>query len=357
MFMKDIQSSDKENKLKHNEFLIESRAKLWDKLKIEKEENSKKEENKQIKIILKDGKIIEGISNVTTPYAIAESNLKKSILKEIIVSKVIYLKKISNIEITSLEEPEQEENCSNKEKKNIELWDMNRPLIGNCKIEFCNFDTMEGKKIFWHSSAHLLASVIEKFYCAKVCKGNSFQEGFFYDSYMENFSIEPSKDFYLIEKQIKIIIKQNFPFTRLVLTKKQALSLFKDNKYKIDLISNKLKEDELTTAYRCGDFIDLCLGPHIPSLNMIKSLKITKNSSTNWLGIVNNDSLQRIYGISFPNEKLLKEYLKKKEEEEKKDHRYLGKQQNLFMFHNLSPGSCFWFGPGTHIYNKLLSFF
>jgi threonyl-tRNA synthetase len=89
---------------------------------------------------------------------------------------------------------------------------------------------------------------------------------------------------------------------------------------------------------------------------MIKSLKIIKNSATNWLGIVTNDSLQRIYGISFPNEKLLKEYLKKKEEEEKRDHRYIGKQQNLFMFHNLSPGSCFWFGPGTYIYNKLLSF-
>lgn len=368
--MKDIQSSNKESNnklelndkiaeefnLKSNEFFIESRAKLWDKLMIEKEENSKREKKEQIKIILKEGKIIDGISNVTTPYSIAQSNLKKSILKEIIVAKVIYLKKVSNIEITSLEEPEQEENCSNKEKENFELWDMNRPLIGDCKIEFCNFDTMEGKKIYWHSSAHLLASVIEKFYCAKICNGNSFQEGFFYDSYMGNFAIDPSKDFSSIEKQIKIIIKQNFPFTRLVLNKKQALSLFEDNKFKKDLILNRLKEDELTTAYRCGDFIDLCLGPHIPNLNMIKSLKIIKNSATNWLGIVTNDSLQRIYGISFPNEKLLKEYLKKKEEEEKRDHRYIGKQQNLFMFHNLSPGSCFWFGPGTYIYNKLLSF-
>jgi threonyl-tRNA synthetase len=215
---------------------------------------------------------------------------------------------------------------------------------------------MEGKKIYWHSSAHLLASVIEKFYCAKIYNGNSFQEGFFYDSYMGNFGIDPSKDFSSIEKQIKIIIKQNFPFTRLVLNKKQALSLFEDNKFKKDLILNRLKEDELTTAYRCGDFIDLCLGPHIPNLNMIKSLKIIKNSATNWLGIVTNDSLQRIYGISFPNEKLLKEYLKKKEEEEKRDHRYIGKQQNLFMFHNLSPGSCFWYQPGAHIFNKLIEF-
>ena len=148
----------------------------------------------------------------------------------------------------------------------------------------------------------------------------------------------------------------NHPFTRLVMTKSEALDLFKANPFKVQLITNKVKENDLTTAYRCGDFIDLCLGPHIPNLNMIKSLTVTKNSATNWLGKVTNDSLQRVYGISFPNDKLMKEYIKRKEEEEKRDHRNIGKQLGLFMFHNLSPGSCFWYQHGAHIYNKLIEF-
>ena len=254
----------------------------------------------KIKITLKE-KEIDGISNVTTPYIIAQKHLKKSVLKEILVAKVKYLNVVSNIKIASLEDSEQEENCSSKEKEQFELWDMNNPLIGDCKIEFCNFDTKEGKTVFWNSSAFLLASLIEKLYSAKICKAKAFKEGFYCDSYMGNFAIDPLKDFNSIEKQIKILIKQNLSFTRLILTKKEALSLFEDNKYKVYLISSRLKENELTTAYSCGNFIDLCLGPHISNLNMIKSLKITNNSSTNWLGLVNNDNLQRIYGISFPN--------------------------------------------------------
>jgi threonyl-tRNA synthetase len=102
------------------------------------------------------------------------------------------------------------------------------------------------------------------------------------------------------------------------MTKKEALDLFKANPFKVQLISSKVKDDELTTAYRCGDFVDLCLGPHIPNLNMIKALKVTKNSATNWLGKVTNDSLQRVYGIAFPSDKLLKEYIKKKRGRRKK---------------------------------------
>ena len=335
---------------------IKERAEYWDKLYTAQEEKNKSLPQETIKITLPDGKEVEGTSNVTTPYQIGEKHTKKSLLKEFVVAKVIYSSKVSDTKISNIEDEEQEEKCSDKPKETFELWDMHRPLIGNCKIEFCTFETKEGQSTFWHSSAHLLGSAIENVFGAKLCIGPALEEGFYYDSYMGNYAIDSSKDYKSIEDQMKKNAQGNHPFTRLIMTKKEALELFKANPFKVQLITNKVKDDEVTTAYRCGDFIDLCLGPHIPNLNMIKAVKITKNSATNWLGKVTNDSLQRVYGIAFPNDKLLKEYIKRKEEEEKRDHRNIGKQLGLFMFHNLSPGSCFWYQPGAYIYNKLVDF-
>ena len=335
---------------------IKDRAELWDKLYAAQTDKNKTLPQEPIKITLPDGNIVDGTSNVTTPYNVAEKHTKKSVLKEFLVAKVAYSKKISETQVKNIEDEEQEEKCSEKPKESFELWDMQRPLIGDCKIEFCNFETKEGQNTFWHSSAHLLGNAIEATFGAKLCTGPALEEGFYYDSYMGSYVIDPSKDFKEIEDKVKKCAQGNHPFERLVMTKQEALDLFKANPFKVQLISSKVKDDEITTAYRCGDFVDLCLGPHIPNLNMIKALKITKNSATNWLGKVTNDSLQRVYGIAFPNDKLLKEYIKKKEEEEKRDHRNIGKQQGLFMFHNLSPGSCFWYQPGAHIYNKLVEF-
>ena len=342
--------------MQENAPFIKERAELWDKFYAAQEEKNKNLPQEKIKIILQDGREVEGISNVTTPYQVAEKHTKKSELKEFLVAKVVYSKKITETQIVNVEDEQQEENCSEKPKENFELWDLFRPLIGDCKIEFCNFETKEGKNTFWHSSAHLLGSAIENLFGAKLCIGPALEEGFYYDSFMGNYAIDPLNDYKKLEEKVKKSAQGNHPFTRLVMTKSEALDLFKANPFKVQLISNKVKENDLTTAYRCGDFIDLCLGPHIPNLNMIKSLSIIKNSATNWLGKVTNDSLQRIYGISFPSEKLMKEYIKRKEEEEKRDHRNIGKQQGLFMFHNLSPGSCFWFQPGAHIFNKLIDF-
>ena len=345
-----------EFKKEENAPFIKERAELWDKLFQAQEEKNKSLPQEKIKITLQDGREIEGTSNVTTPYQVAEKHTKKSELKEFLVAKVLYSKKISETQIANVEDEQQEENCSEKPKEEFELWDLHRPLIGDCKIEFCNFETKEGKSTFWHSSAHLLGSAIETLFGAKLCIGPALEEGFYYDSFMGSYVIDQLNDYKKLEEQVKKNSQGNHPFSRLVMTKAEALDLFKANPFKVQLISSKVKENELTTAYRCGDFIDLCLGPHIPNLNMIKSLSITKNSATNWLGKVTNDSLQRVYGISFPNDKLMKEYIKRKEEEEKRDHRNIGKQLGLFMFHNLSPGSCFWYQAGAHVYNKLVEF-
>ena len=132
--------------------------------------------------------------------------------------------------------------------------------------------------------------------------------------------------------------------------------MFKSNPFKVQLIQNKIPANASTTVYRCGPLIDLCMGPHLPSTGKIKAFHALKTSATNWLGKVTNDPLQRIYAISFPEKAQLKQYLEFQEQAKLRDHRALGTKQDLFFFHTLSPGSCFWLPHGARIYNKLIDF-
>jgi threonyl-tRNA synthetase len=241
------------------------------------------------------------------------------------------------------------------ESSNFELWDLTRPLEGDCSIEYSTLEEKEGKSVFWHSSAHILGSALENVYGSYLCIGPALEEGFYYDSYTGKLAIEES-DFKEIEEAATAVSKANHVYQRLTLSKAESLELFKHNPFKVQLITNKVPENGKTTAYRCGSLIDLCMGPHLMATGLVKAFKVTKNSSCYWLGNNNNDSLQRVYGISFSADKELKEWIKRKEEEEKRDHRNIGKQQDLFMFHNLSPGSAFMYPNGAHIYNKLMGF-
>ena len=242
-----------------------------------------------------------------------------------------------------------------KEETNFELWDMSRPLDGDCEIEYCTIEDKEGKSTFWHSSAHILGSSLEHTYGSHLCIGPALEEGFYYDCYMGKNAVD-EKDYSKIEENAKAVISANFPYSRLTLSKSEALELFAENPFKVQLIKNKIPESGKTTAYRCGDLIDLCMGPHLISTGVAKTFKVSKNSSCYWLGNANNDSLQRVYGVTFPSAKEMEEYTKRKAEEEKRDHRNIGKQQELFMFHNLSPGSCFFNPHGAYVYNKLVNF-
>lgn len=124
----------------------------------------------------------------------------------------------------------------------------------------------------------------------------------------------------------------------------------------MQLIESKIPEGGKVTAYKNGDLIDLCTGPHIPVTSRVKAFKVMKNASAYWLGKATNDSLQRIYGVTFPSKKELDEHIHFIEEAAKRDHRVIGQQQNLFHFHQLSPGSGFWYPYGAKIYNKLTNF-
>ncbi|XP_021120400.1 probable threonine--tRNA ligase 2, cytoplasmic isoform X2 [Heterocephalus glaber] len=158
-----------------------------------------------------------------------------------------------------------------------------------------------------------------------------------------------------LENICKSIIKEKQPFERLEVSKETLLDMFKYNKFKCRILKEKVNTPT-TTVYRCGPLIDLCKGPHVRHTGKIKSIKIFKNSSTYWEGSPEMETLQRIYGISFPNNKMMKTWEKFREEAKNRDHRKIGKEQELFFFHDLSPGSCFFLPRGAFIYNTLTNF-
>ena len=190
--------------------------------------------------------------------------------------------------------------------------------------------------------------------------------GFYYDVDTTDLGdgIKLSESHYKsLEDLIKKIVKDKQEFKRIKLSKDNALEMFKFNKFKQELITgifddmNERKvdsNDQYVTAYRCGPLIDLCRGPHIPNTSIIKALKIVKNGSTYWKNDNTRENLQRLYGISFPDKKLMKEWEELRKRAEQSDHRVIAKKQNLFFFDDMSPGSCFWLPHGARIYNKLM---
>ncbi|XP_069621965.1 threonine--tRNA ligase 1, cytoplasmic-like isoform X2 [Ranitomeya imitator] len=281
-------------------------------------------QSKPIKIILPDGKTIDGQSWRTTPFEVA-AGISRGLADNTVIAKV-----------------------------NAELWDLDRPLEGDCTLELLPFDREEAQAVYWHSSAHILGETMENYYGGCLCYGPPIENGFYYDMYLEERGVS-SNEFPVLENMCKNIIKEKQPFERLEVSKELLLEMFKYNKFKCRILNEKV-DTPTTTVYRCGPLIDLCRGPHVRHTGKIKALKIYKNSSTYWEGKADMETLQRIYGISFPDNKLMKEWEKFQEEAKNRDHRKIGKDQELFFFHELSPGSCFFLPRGAYIYNTLIDF-
>jgi threonyl-tRNA synthetase len=315
----------------------------------------------EITITLPNGDIKKGIAFKTTPLEIALS-ISKGLADNVVAGKVHYTKKYEEDTIVACDEDDEaaQNKASNdseddQSKGKGEIWDLNRPLVGDCSLQLIKFDDTEGKTVFWHSSAHVLGAAIEAAFGAHLTIGPPLQQGFYYDSYMGNHTI-PDEDLKIIESKAAEMCKNKYEFQRLVVSKEEALEMFSANPFKVSLISNKIPDGGKTTVYRCGPLIDLCMGPHLPNTGRIKAFAAVKTSSTNWLGQVTNDPLQRIYGIAFPDKALLKQWQEFQEKAKQRDHRLLGNKQELFFFHQLSPGSCFWLPHGARIYNKLIDF-
>ncbi|XP_045461875.1 threonine--tRNA ligase 1, cytoplasmic isoform X2 [Harmonia axyridis] len=303
---------------------INARLKLWDQLKLKYNEELLSKPHNPIKITLPDGKVVDGISWQTTAYDVAKG-ISQGLADNAVISKV-----------------------------NGVLWDLDRPLEVDSKLELLKFDNPEAQAVFWHSSAHILGEALERLYGGCLCYGPPIDNGFYYDMYLDNKSVTAG-EFPAVEGLMKNIVKDKQPFERLEMTKEDLLEMFKYNQFKVRILNEKV-DTPTTTVYRCGPLIDLCRGPHVRHTGKIKALKVVKNSSTYWEGKSDAETLQRVYGISFPDPKLLKEWEKLMEEAAKRDHRKLGREQELFFFHELSPGSCFFQPKGAHIYNTLINF-
>ncbi len=237
-------------------------------------------------------------------------------------------------------------------KFNDELIDLNKPLETNGTIQIITFKDPEGIDTFRHSSAHLLAHAVKNLYPkANPTIGPVVEQGFYYD--FENLSIS-TDDFPKIEEEMKKIVKEAQDIKRIeYASKKEALEAYKNNPFKVEMI-NELGEG--ASAYQQGDFVDLCRGPHVPNTKYIKSFKLMKLAGAYWRGDAKNKQLTRIYGISFPDKKDLKAYLTLLEEAEKRDHRKIGKELNLFSFHQEAPGMPFFHDKGTFIWETLADF-
>ncbi len=232
-------------------------------------------------------------------------------------------------------------------KFNDNAVDMTRPLEEDGSILFYKFSDEKGKEIYWHSSSHIMAQAVKRLFPnVKVAIGPAIEHGFYYDFDKEIPFTED--DLLRIEEEMQRIINEKFFFERKVLSREEALEMFKSlgEIYKIELI-NEMPEDETISIYVLGDFVDLCRGPHIQSTDQVKAFKLLKFSGAYWRGDEKKKMLQRIYGISFPTQKELNAHLEKLEEAEKRDHRKIGKELDLFGFYEeVGAGLVHWHPKG-----------
>jgi len=232
------------------------------------------------------------------------------------------------------------------------LYDLTRPITTDASVEIITFDSDEGRDIFRHTTAHIFAqALLRKFPTAKIAIGPAVEQGFYYDFDLDGFTEEDMKT---IEDEMKTIVKEKLPIERQVISKEEARKLFSDNPYKLEMIE-ELPDDSIT-AYKQGEFIDLCRGPHLSNTGKVKALKLTKVAGAYWRGDSENKMLNRVYGISFPDKKQLKEYLYLLEEAQRRDHKKIGKEMQLFTFHDEAPGMPFFHDKGTVIWNSLVAF-
>jgi threonyl-tRNA synthetase len=239
---------------------------------------------------------------------------------------------------------------------NGELWDANRPIEQDATIKLHKFEDNEGKHAFWHSSAHLMAQALEHLYPGiKLWVGPALENGYYYDVDLPEGKVISDADFPKIEAEMKKLAQENNAFVCKEMPKNEALSYYKEkgDEYKIDLIERL--EDGRITFYSQGDFADLCKGPHLPSTKFIKAVKVLSVAGAYWKGNENNKQLTRIYGISFPKQTLLDDYLKMLEEAKQRDHRKIGKELELFMFsQQVGLGLPMWLPRGTDLRQRLI---
>lgn len=238
---------------------------------------------------------------------------------------------------------------------NGEILGLDDKVYEDADFKVVKFEDKEGKQIFWHTASHIMAYAIQELYPdTKFAIGPSTETGFYYDLDLEHRFVE--EDFKAIEDKMKEIAKKDLPVEKIEISREEALKHFKEKgqDYKVELI-NDLPADEKITMYKIGDFLDLCKGPHLLSTKKIKAIKLLSIAGAYWRGDSNNKMLQRLYGIAFEKQSQLEEYITRREEAEKRDHRKLGKELDLFSMHEEGPGFPFFHPNGMILRNNLLN--
>jgi len=211
----------------------------------------------------------------------------------------------------------------------------------------------DGLEVIRHSCAHLMAQAVQRLFPeAQVTIGPVIEDGFFYDfAYERPFTTE---DLERIEGVMQEIVKENLPVSRQLMSREDAIAMFDamGEKYKVEIIKS-IPGDEELSFYRQGEFIDLCRGPHVPNTGKFKAFKLTSVAGAYWRGDSNNEMLQRIYGTAWGDKKALADYLFRLEEQQKRDHRKIGKKLDLFHFQEEAPGMVFWHPRGWTIYQVI----
>jgi len=236
------------------------------------------------------------------------------------------------------------------------IWDLTRPLPGDCRLELLTFEQEEGQLTYRHSASHVLAQAVKRLFPGtKLGIGPAIAEGFYYD-FDSPHKFTP-EDLAAIEEEMKRIIQADYPFERQEVSREEALELFQKlgEPYKLELI-HELPESSTITVYRQGEFIDLCTGPHLPSTGYLKAIKLTSLAGAYWRGKETNPMLQRIYGTAFPKASLLEEYLQRLEEAKRRDHRRLGAELRIFSLEEEGPGFPFFLPKGMILRNELEQF-
>jgi len=241
---------------------------------------------------------------------------------------------------------------------NGELIDLTRPINSDSTLMLHKWDDDQGRHAFWHSSAHLMAEALESIYPGiKFGIGPAIETGFYYDVDPGDGKVITDNDLQVIENRMKELAAQNLPFIRKDVSKKEALEIFrsKGDQYKIELISEL--EDGTISLYTQGGFTDLCRGPHLPSTEPIKAIKLLTVAGAYWRGNEKNKMLTRIYGVTYPKQKMLDDYLAFLEEAKKRDHRRIGRELELFTFSpKVGMGLPLWMPRGAELRQNLINF-
>ncbi len=234
-------------------------------------------------------------------------------------------------------------------KINGKAVDMSRPIDEEGEIIFLDFGSEDGKRVFWHSSAHIMATAVKRLYPDVLLGiGPSIDEGFYYDFY--NLKVGDN-DLEKIEKEMKNVVKENSRFVRRDVDKKGAEEAVNGNKFKLELLKDIT---DGPSVYQNREFSDLCRGPHIPSTGRVKAVKLLKVAGAYWRGDSKREVMTRIYGVSFPTKEQMEEYLKTVGERRDRNQKKIGRELELFTTSDISPGSIFFLPAGAVVYNELV---